>query len=80
MSAPVSPKVTASSLTALIVVAVVTFIVQHVPVLVGHSDLIALVVTAVVGAGAAWLAGYYRKAVVWAEKYVQEHRSFPSSR
>jgi hypothetical protein len=69
-----SPKVAASSLTALVTAVVVAFILHTVPVLVGHSDIIALVVTAVITGGAAWLAGWLRKAVVWAEKYVEDHK------
>lgn len=74
MNAPVSPKVTASSLTALVVVLVVTFVLQQAPVLVGHSDLVASVVTAVVTGAAALAAGWLRKAVDWAETYVATHK------
>lgn len=78
MSAPVSPKVTAASLTATVTILVVTFILNQVPVLVGHSDMIAMVVTAIITGAAAWAAGYLRKAVAWAEQYVREHALPPA--
>jgi hypothetical protein len=74
MSAPVSPKVTAASLTATVTLLVVTFILNQAPILVGHSDLIAMVVTAAITGAAAWVAGYLRKAVVWAELYIRDHK------
>lgn len=69
-----SPKVTAASLTALIVALIVTYVLQTAPVLVGHNDLVASVVTAIITGGAAWVAGWLRKAVAWAEGYVQAHQ------
>lgn len=78
MSAPVSPKVTAASLGATAAAVVVAFILYLVPALVGHSDILGLVVTAIITGATAWVAGYLRKAVVWAEQYVREHALPPA--
>ena len=71
----VSPKVKASSLAALISALVVTYVLTKFPVLVGHSDVLTVVVDGVVTSAASLTAGYYKRAVGWATKYVQDHEA-----
>lgn len=70
-----SPKVTASSTTALVTALVITLLYAKIPALQAWNDYVQTVVAALVTGVAAWLAGWLVRAVDWATRYVQDHNA-----
>lgn len=71
----VSPKVNAQALAGLLAAVVATFLVVKFPGLNDVAESTKPLIVTAVGTAVGWVAGYAKRAVDWADRYVRDNQT-----